>query len=457
MSKNKKKPVKIDFSLNYVNEVNIDNGNIENGLVINDYTHVSEDDYPKEIINDLYIFDIQNAKIHLIRDVMTYGSPEYSNEENKWLTQYGLKSLRDMQKSGKSINEIQSFLVNGTLSNKENPQKLYTIVSYVANELLTLYDMDKKCKNIGNNLEDMLDNILSVKEGEQLRGFVCMNIHEVMMRMLQKCGYNAAVISGKSTNSEGHACLLYQIEKGKYAFTNYGKSIIINAKSIKVIIIAISSRRSYIPLVRSRVVLSLYFYFFSCHPYSRGTISFLDDNGSYQEFALKDETVWGDEIDKRNHNFEAPCNFSISDNSSINGNINISNLGNMSGTIQGVFAYDNDNVKRETLLGLSMQKMGESSFFDNSKSAGLKIGYKALNTKNGNFFSMQTIVAQTSGNVNSVNNDLSTIELDATLNMTSKETTKNEIQYFNCCAEWWSISKCFIASIDDGKINNSRI
>ena len=44
--------------------------------------------------------------------------------------------------------------------------------------------------------------------------------------------------------------------------------VAINAKSIKVIIIAISSRRSYIPLVRSCVVLSLYFYLFSCHPYS---------------------------------------------------------------------------------------------------------------------------------------------------------------------------------------------
>lgn len=290
-----------------------------------------------------------------------------------------LSSMRNDYKNGKSTKEILNHLVQDIITHKDDSLYIIKTLSNIAGGLSDNYDSQKRHYYQGSTAEEILEKILSLEEGEELNGFVCMNIHELVAKIIDRCGMNAVIFSGKMYKNEKHATLLYQLEDGKFVYTNYNNAMYLEAPNIK--------------------EAALMIYHNSADLESFGYIKFLDDNCSYQEYALKDEAVWGRELDKRDYNRENPLNFKLDSNSGVKALYNISTAGNMSAEIKGTLGYSNSIKERETSLSLGYKKTQNTSCFDKATSLGLKIEHKGIDKKHNSetFFGLKFVADDTKG------------------------------------------------------------
>ena len=332
----KKKFEKISLETAYIDEQQVKTGNIEK----------HENLAPPAVTEVEFCINGEQYKF------------QYDTNEEK--PELNWETMRNEYKSGVSTHEIYTKLKQEVLSHKNNPEYIELIIANLLNDIeYNLYDSKQRHENIGNTAEEMLNTMLNVKDDEELKGFVCSNIHEFGMRLLNDCGMNAVVLCGKAYKGEAHATLLYQRPDGKYVHTNYSESLIIDAPSIKDAAKAVYKN--------------------SMHLESYGWLTFIDDNGSYQEYALKDEACWGEELDKRFYNNESLFSRRITEKSGIDGNISYSGLGNISAELSFIQTNHNRLNTRETTYSLGYKQNGEGALFDNSKSIGIKFEKKGAN------------------------------------------------------------------------------
>ena len=91
--------------------------------------------------------------------------------------------------------------------NANDKDALNDIVCTILRQFNNHYDHDYGHKKTGDNGQEMLGKIMSVPDGEELDGFVCIEIHEAVMNILHDCGINSVVLSGGSDGAN-HATLL---------------------------------------------------------------------------------------------------------------------------------------------------------------------------------------------------------------------------------------------------------
>ncbi len=306
-----------------------------------------------------------------------------NNEELEWRKDakpenLTVSQLKNYKNQGHNSENCYEYLKSYILNNKDNQELLQNTVSSILGDLQDSYDSEVTHKDIGASQTEVLDKILNTETGEELSGLICTTIHEFLMKTLNDCGINAVLLCGTNDGSN-HTTLLYQRSDGKYVFNNYSEATVIDAANIKDAI-----REVY----KSGKLESC------------GYITIIDENHSYQEFAMKDEAAFGNEMDKRDYNSETPFDFDINKKSSINGSVEISSVGNVTADA-GVQIVKNEEMNpREAALSLQYKNTNESSIFHNSQSIGLKSEYKGINKKNDDsevFFETKGIVSYTEG------------------------------------------------------------
>lgn len=279
--------------------------------------------------------------------------------------------------SGNSLDAAYDYLKELVLNNPEDITKL---IADLSDNLLLLYDEDQNFRDFGKSAKEMLGAILQCKDGESLKGFVCMGIHEFGMKLLHDCNIPAVVLCGTSENAN-HATLLYQRPDGKFVFENYNFSMVIDAPSL--------------------VDAAKIAYKKSGNLESAGYISFLDDNSSYQKFAFEQEALWSNELDKMDYNKTSPFTNPItSDKTNISGDIQVSNLGNTEASITGNKVYGDADKTRQVSLSLGYKKNGETALFDNSMAAGIKLEFNGVNKSadgNETFFETKSVIQDVMG------------------------------------------------------------
>lgn len=136
-------------------------------------------------------------------------------------------------------------------------------------------------KDLGCTSEEIFEKIYNTPEGEMLEGFVCSTISDFCMRLMHECGIEAVMFCGGSSGSD-HTALVYKQSDGQYVYVDREHFTQINAPSIKD-----AAKAAH------RAMTS---------PGDFGYMMFVDENNSYQEYDLADESVYGHELDKRDYN-----------------------------------------------------------------------------------------------------------------------------------------------------------
>ena len=375
----KKKEPELSVSIGYTDEQAVQNGTVEYCETIRgtDRANIGKE------------YAIDNISVNYELNDNTKGEPkdiylEYTKDN---VTHYGekrnplhLEVLRDRLNNGESASSIYNSIKEFIMGNKNNPETVNYAISMLLHEFGTkLYDENGGHNNFSKNPVEFLKTILEVPEDEQLDGFVCIEIHEFGMRLLHDCGIPAVVIGGKGINNVGHASLLYKQGDGKYVHINYNTIYTINADNIK---------DAAYTILRNSAGLE-----------NAGYLELVDDDGSYQEFTLKDESVWGRELDKRDYNNKSVFEHDIATNSDIGGTVNFSNLASISAEANGTLAFGDDNRPRELKGAIAYKKSHDSTVFESASSAGLKIEFNGNNKKeNGKtFFETKVVLADTKG------------------------------------------------------------
>ena len=287
-----------------------------------------------------------------------------------------LSEIKNSAEYGSSYNYLTSYIK----ANKNNPEVLSKSISNLLSNFSALYDSNQAQISIGNSQQEILDKILSTPDGEELDGFICMTIHEFVMKALNDCGINSAILSGR-TEEANHATLLYQLEDGKYIWNNYNKKLVVEASNIKDAAAQIYKQSGELN--------------------SSGYYQIQDGECSYQEFALKKEAAFGEIMDKRNYIQYTPFDNKLNEqDSNIDVNISLSNQGNITAETATSLKLEN----AELSLGLGYKKTKDSPLFYNSYSVGADIGYKQVKaTTSGNkFFKAAFTTAYTTGEIGTV-------------------------------------------------------
>ncbi len=290
-----------------------------------------------------------------------------------------LSDIRTKVSSSAAPNGYQELL-SQINQKKNNPELLTEYVSKLLSEMNEFYDTDVAHKKVGNTQEEIMEKLLTTSENEDIEGLICMTIHEFAMNALHDCGINAVVVSG-GANIGNHATLLYSRGNGEYVWNNYGSKVIVKASNIKDAI-----KEVY----KNSAALS-----------SGGYLSIVDNNSSYQEFALEREAAFGEKMDKSAYNNFSPFdNVPLGENNSINGRVEISTLGNIRAGVDTYLDIDSDNNDAEFTLSAEYKKHGETELFLNSQSIGIDAGYNSLVHKdNGKdvFFDINVTHSYTNG------------------------------------------------------------
>lgn len=357
----KKKKLEVSLDIGYVNEQDISNGELESAEGCGDSLHIH---------NGSIAFKIGEEIVDL--DISLETCPEIANPD------FSLEKMKQDFDNNVSSKEIYDKLCKNIIENKNNPSYIRNALISLEGTLENLYDHDESHANAntGNNNYEALEKILNISANSRLNGFVCIQIHEFGMRLLHDCGINAVVLYG-AAGPTNHATLLYKQEDGKYVHINYGSAYTINANNIK-------------DAVRE-------IYKNDCGLHSCGYIGMIDDNCSYQEYALKEEAIWGDELDKRDYYNKNLFDNEIGTQNSLGASVQYSNMGNVTAEICG--NYVNKNGTQETAISIGYKESGKTSLYDNSQSLGLKIEHNAKNQKdNPTFFQSKLILNNTKGN-----------------------------------------------------------
>ena len=357
----KSEVTELSAQVSYTNEQEAKNA--DNVLLLDDNYHN---------INTNFILgrDINTESGEIVHQEITLNSNEIETilaEGYEFFEMFSIDNMKERIANGESLNKICSDLKSFIIQNKDtNPDLVQRAISQLLEESEGYYDKGKDNllkisgftrSHQGNNSQEVLQKILDTPNGEDLHGFVCSTISEFGMMLLEECGIQATLLCG-GTNSTNHTTLLWQRSDGKFVQNNYGASYILDAKNMKD-----AAREVY------KKDLGLV---------NNGYIYFVDEYGSYQEFAMKDEAVWGRELDKRDYNRQSLFDNGVAAKSSISGNVNFSNIGSISAEVNGVLSSHNENgtASKEIDFSAGYKKNGVTSLADSSTSVGAKLGYK---------------------------------------------------------------------------------
>ena len=344
----RKKPTKATAEVGFVNEQEVKNGEAE---VVSHATlsksHVSWHINDYEPIECLYDFNYKDE----------YG----------FIPTFDLDNMRERVDNGTSVSTICDDMKTFILENKDsNPELVQRAIAQLLGSVEQVYD---NCvykhdlniifgqegyhrKNLGENSEEILEKIVATPKGEELHGLVCSTIADFGMHVLAECGIEATMLASGSANGN-HTTLLWKRSDGKYVQSNYGKSYTIDASNMK------DAAKT---VIKNGLGL-----------YSNGYIYFIDSKSSYQEFALKDEAVWGEELDKGFYNKQNVFNRSMSQDTAINGRVNVSSLGSVSAEVNSSLVFGSENKTKAYNFSLGYKKSGKTSLADSSTSVGAKL------------------------------------------------------------------------------------
>ena len=363
MPVDKKKNVEVEANVTYVNDTPVVNGKSEtspayDGTVttinvrVDDHTFIATYQQTGNDYKGIGVDDLKN----------------FYNEHNQ------------------SAKETYEYLTNYIKENKENPELVKGTIDHLLGDFSLKYDENKNYGNVGANQEEVLDKILNANEEESLNNFICSTIHEFAMKALQDAGVNAVMVSGKMNGAGNHATLLYQVDDNKYVFNNYSQQLTVEADNIKDAIREVYKKSGSLE--------------------NTGYIALKDGSKmSYQEFALREESVFGREMDKRDYNSNTPFDSDVSGKTAIKANVEFSNQGNVSAVAEGKIVKDNDNSKSELEVSLGYKNNSETSLFQNSTSVGAKATYKKETQTSDDttvYYDTKVISTYTKGNLSNV-------------------------------------------------------
>ena len=350
-----KKPAEASVEIGYVQEQHVEN--------VSDLTVYTSDNTKKPYYGIRWCKGEENTdsyeELNEDMDIVNVYS-----KDTQYLRLFELSSMREKINNGESLQKVFGDLKNFILNNKDsNPDAIQYAIATLLDDAEEHYDNGTDNwlgisgytrKHQGDSAEEILGKVLNTPENEEIDGFVCSTIHEFGMRLLDECGIKSTMIAG-GTGGTNHTCLLWQRSDGKYVQTNYGKSYTLDATNMKD-----AAREVY------KKDLGLI---------NNGYIYLIDNSGSYQEFSMKEEAVWGDELDKRDYNNQSVFDHTIASQPSIQGKVNVSNLGAVSAEVTGTLAYGNDVFSKETSYSLGFKQSYATSMADNSKSVGFKLNH----------------------------------------------------------------------------------
>lgn len=360
------KPVELDVSVSYNNNSAVKNGTVastDSGL---ERMRIS--------IGRGVSFSSSDG------DTKNFSTLDYAlktdNAENE-TTGLQFQDLKDYyQASGNDAAKTYTYLKNTIIENKDNSDFLRTTVSDMLGELSDSYDDNQEHKDLGSP-EKVLDSLMNMEPDEKLSGLVCATIHEFMMTTLNDCGIKAALVCG--TQEDGnHATLIYQVKDGEYIWNNYDCSMVVEASNIKDAIREVYKNNSTLQ--------------------SFGNITIIGKDGSYQEYAFKEESAFGDKMDKRDYN--SKVGFEMDTKTSLNGNVTYSNTG-ISANAGVNLAYENENKASATSLNAGYKNNSKTSMFMESQSIGLNVGHstETKSENKSNFFSVDGVVSYIKGKI----------------------------------------------------------
>ena len=363
MPVDKKKNVEVEANVTYVNDAPVVNGKSETSPT----------------------YDSTATTINVRVDDNTF-SATYQQTGNDYKG-IGVDDLKKFyNEHNQSAKETYEYLTNYIKENKENPELVKGTIDHLLGDFSLKYDENKNYGNVGANQEEILNKILNTNEEESLNNFICSTIHEFAMKALQDAGVNAVMVSGKMNGAGNHATLLYQVDDNKYVFNNYSQQLTVEADNIKDAIREVYKKSGSLE--------------------NTGYIALKDGSKmSYQEFALREESVFGREMDKRDYNSNTPFDSDVSGKTAIKANVGFSNQGNVSAVAEGKIVKDNDNSKSELGVSLGYKNNSETSLFQNSTSVGAKATYKKeTQTSNDTtvYYDTKVISTYTKGNLSNV-------------------------------------------------------
>ena len=363
MPVDKKKNVEVEANVTYVNDAPVVNGKSETSPT----------------------YDSTATTINVRVDDNTF-SATYQQTGNDYKG-IGVDDLKKFyNEHNQSAKETYEYLTNYIKENKENPELVKGTIDHLLGDFSLKYDENKNYGNVGANQEEILNKILNTNEEESLNNFICSTIHEFAMKALQDAGVNAVMVSGKMNGAGNHATLLYQVDDNKYVFNNYSQQLTVEADNIKDAIREVYKKSGSLE--------------------NTGYIALKDGSKmSYQEFALREESVFGREMDKRDYNSNTPFDSDVSGKTAIKANVEFSNQGNVSAVAEGKIVKDNDNSKSELGVSLGYKNNSETSLFQNSTSVGAKATYKKeTQTSNDTtvYYDTKVISTYTKGNLSNV-------------------------------------------------------
>ena len=101
-----------------------------------------------------------------------------------------LSDLRDMYNAnGGDITAVDNYLTEQFNNLKDDPVATRNFTSNLLQVFRAdLYDSGKNTYSFGENTREILHRVLAHPEGERLQGWVCSNIHDLVMRYMHKSG-----------------------------------------------------------------------------------------------------------------------------------------------------------------------------------------------------------------------------------------------------------------------------
>lgn len=363
MPVDKKKNVEVEANVTYVNDTPVVNGKSKTSLAYEDTVNSVRVSVDNNTFEATYQQTGNGYKGIGVDDLK-----KFYNEHNQ------------------SAKETYEYLTNYIKENKENPELVKGTIDHLLGDFHLKYDENKNIGNVGANQEEILNKILNTNEEESLDNFICTTIHEFAMKALQDAGVNAVMMSGKMNGAGNHATLLYQVDDNKYVFNNYSQQLTVEANNIKDAIREVYKKSGSLE--------------------NYGYIKLQDgSNMSYQEFALKEESVFGKEMDKRDYNSNTPFDSKVDGKTAIKANVEFSSQGNISAVAEGAIVKNNDNSKSELGVSLGYKNNSETSLFQNSTSVGAKATYKKETQTSDDttlYYDAKVISTYTKGNLNDV-------------------------------------------------------
>lgn len=260
--------------------------------------------------------------------------------------------------NGGNVDEIMDKIIQFVKDNKNDENLIRNFFgNFLGDVKNNLYDVNKDTKYFGDSIEEIMSKVLSVKDGESLPGWVCTNNCELGMGIAHSCGYESATVSCKSLYGAGHSILIYKSSDGTYSLLNYGKTNEIKANNMKDAVCQLLK--------------------FDSSLLTNGTISFVDKDKSFYEFALSDDVVWGDKIDKRANNMDFMFHNKLPSKSKVDIKVDSPMTDNMKLTAEGTILLGK-NKNTALSAGIGGLTNTDSQFFDSSKSFGAKVGIKGV-------------------------------------------------------------------------------